>query len=165
MTHGLCIILLRSNLNWNRCITCTSLNSNQGSVFIVTQKGKGRTIRKLTGLERGGGGWRAKYKKNIRARENSTKKNSCTTINPKKYSCYGLKKNSFKEFDNEKKIPAARKFPSSFSNGPSLKTYLIDIPHNYIIPQAMPHAIPQIHSVFYPHRGYCGQMRSKLPMQ
>ena len=34
------------------------------------------------------------------------------------------KKNSYKEFDNEKKIPAARKFPSlpphNFSNGPSL---------------------------------------------
>ena len=33
------------------------------------------------------------------------------------------KENSYKEFDNEKKIPAARKFPSPpthFSNGPSL---------------------------------------------
>ena len=37
-----------------------------------------------------GGG--AKYKKNIRAMENSMKKNSCTPINPKKYSCYRLKK-------------------------------------------------------------------------
>ena len=26
------------------------------------------------------------------------------------------------------------------------------IPQNYIIPQAMPHAIPQTHSGFYPHR-------------
>ena len=26
------------------------------------------------------------------------------------------------------------------------------IPHNYVIPQAMPHAIPQTHSAFYPHR-------------
>ena len=26
------------------------------------------------------------------------------------------------------------------------------IPHNYVIPQAMPHAIPQAHSSFYPHR-------------
>ena len=39
-----------------------------------------------------GGGGRAKYKKNIRARENEMKKNSCTPINPEKYSCYGLKK-------------------------------------------------------------------------
>ena len=34
------------------------------------------------------------------------------------------KKNSYKEFDNEKKIPAARKFPTrthNFSNGPSLR--------------------------------------------
>ena len=33
------------------------------------------------------------------------------------------KKNSYKEFDDEKKIPAARKFPPpphNFSNGPSL---------------------------------------------
>ena len=26
------------------------------------------------------------------------------------------------------------------------------IPHNYVIPQAVPHAIPQTHSSFYPHR-------------
>ena len=26
------------------------------------------------------------------------------------------------------------------------------IPHNYVIPQAMPHAIPQTHSFFYPRR-------------
>ena len=35
------------------------------------------------------------------------------------------KKNSYKEFDNGKKIPAAQKFPSppphNFSNGPSLR--------------------------------------------
>ena len=28
------------------------------------------------------------------------------------------------------------------------------IPHNYVIPQAMPHAIPQTHSAFYPHRKF-----------
>ena len=39
------------------------------------------------------------------------KKNSCTPINPKKYSWLWPNKNSYKEFDNEK-IPAARKFPS-----------------------------------------------------
>ena len=27
-------------------------------------------------------------------------------VDPKKYSCHGLKKNSYKEFDNEKKIPS-----------------------------------------------------------
>ena len=31
-------------------------------------------------------------------------KNSCTPINPKKYSCYGLKKNLYKDFYNEKKF-------------------------------------------------------------
>ena len=33
------------------------------------------------------------------------------------------KKNSYKEFDNEKNIPAARKFPPphNFSNSPSLR--------------------------------------------
>ena len=48
---------------------------------------KGRTIRKFMG--RGGGGWAAKYKQNIRAREKKNAKNSCTPINPKKHSCYG----------------------------------------------------------------------------
>ena len=51
------------------------------------------------------------------------KKNSCTPINPKKYSCYGLKKNSYKEFDNEKKFLRLENSPlppHNFSNGPSL---------------------------------------------
>ena len=52
------------------------------------------------------------------------KKNHARQLTLKKYSCYG-KKNSYKEFDNEKKkkIPAAQKSPSppyNFSNGPSL---------------------------------------------
>ena len=41
------------------------------------------------GGEEGGGRSTKKY---IRARENKMKKNSCTPINPKKYSYYGLKK-------------------------------------------------------------------------
>ena len=45
-----------------------------------------------------------KYKKNIRARENKMKQNSCTPINPKKYSCYGFKKII-------QGIPAAWEFP------------------------------------------------------
>ena len=28
------------------------------------------------------------------------------------------------------------------------------IPHNYVIPQAVPHAIPRTHSCFYPHRNW-----------
>ena len=43
------------------------------------------------------------------------KKNSSMPINPKKK--YGLKKNSYEGFDNEKKIPVAH----NFSNGPSLR--------------------------------------------
>ena len=60
----------------------------------------------------GGGVGGAKYKKIFAQGKIKWKKNSCTPINPKKYSCHGLKKkNSYKEFDNEK-IPAARKFPT-----------------------------------------------------
>ena len=33
------------------------------------------------------------------------------------------------------------------------------IPHNYVIPQAMPHAIPQTHSAFCPHR-FKGSLKS-----
>ena len=51
------------------------------------------------------------------------KKNSCMPINPKKYSCYGLKKNSYKDFDNEKNCCSAKIAlpPHNFSNGLSLK--------------------------------------------
>ena len=45
-----------------------------------------------------------KYKRNIREGKIKWKKISCTPINPKKYSCYGLKLKFKKEFDNEKKI-------------------------------------------------------------
>ena len=50
------------------------------------------------------------------------KKNSCTPINPTKYSCYGLK-NSYKEFDNEKKflrLENSPPLPHNFSNGRSM---------------------------------------------
>ena len=52
------------------------------------------------------------------------KKKLCTPINPKKYSCYGLKKNSYKKFDNEKKFLRLENPPPphhNFSNGPSLR--------------------------------------------
>ena len=62
---------------------------------------KGRTIRKPIGGK--GGVGRAKYKKIFAQGKIKWKKNSCTAINPKKYSCYGLKF-SYKEFDNEKKF-------------------------------------------------------------
>ena len=51
------------------------------------------------------------------------KKNSCMPINPKKCSCYGLKKNSYKDFDNEKKFLRLENSPPphNFSNRLSLK--------------------------------------------
>ena len=68
-------------------------------------------------------GGRAKYKKNIRARVNEMKKNSCTPINPKKYSCYGLKKIHTRNLITKKnscgsKIPLP---PHNLSNGPALR--------------------------------------------
>ena len=33
--------------------------------------------------------------------------------------------------------------------------------HNYVTPQAMPHAIPQTHSSFYPHRWKIWRQRGK----
>ena len=72
-------------------------------------------------------GGRAKYKKKIRARENLVKKILARQLTLKNIHAMA-KKNSYKEFNNEKKIPAARKFPSPprhyFSNGPSLKKFV-----------------------------------------
>ena len=66
-------------------------------------------------------------KKNIRARENQTKKNSCTPINPKKYSCYGLKKIHTRNLIT-KKSSCGSKIPlppaHNFSNGPFLTEVL-----------------------------------------
>ena len=75
----------------------------------------GWTIRKL---KLGGGGWwGAKYKKKYSRKEKLDEKNSCTPVNPKKYSRYGLKK--FLRL----KIPHS---PHNFSNGPSHTKALID---------------------------------------
>ena len=68
----------------------------------------------------GGGEVQKKYSRKGKLNE----KNSCTPINPKKYSCYGLKLKFMKEFDNEKnfrgtKIPHPPP-PHNSSNGPSL---------------------------------------------
>ena len=40
----------------------------------------------------GGGGAQAKYKKKYSRKRKLNEKNSCMPVNPKKYSCYGLKK-------------------------------------------------------------------------
>ena len=70
----------------------------------------------------GGRGEVQKKKKKYSRKGKLNEKNSCTPINPKKIYMLWPKKNSCKEFDNEKKIPAARKLPSphNFSSGPSL---------------------------------------------
>ena len=54
------------------------------------------------------------------------KKYSCMPINHKKYSCYGLKKNSYKEFDKEKKFLRLKNSsptpnPDNFTNGLHLR--------------------------------------------
>ena len=51
--------------------------------------------------------WGLKDTKKYSRKEKLNEKNSCTPINPKKYSCYGLK-HSYKEFDDKKK----KKFPT-----------------------------------------------------
>ena len=79
------------------------------------------TFRELKQTLFGGGG---EVQKNIYSRKGKlNEKNLCTPINPKKYSCYGLKLKFMKEFDNEKnfrgtKIPHPP--PHNSSNGPSL---------------------------------------------
>ena len=91
-------------------------NNNGAASGIRTQAALGTDHQKTYG------GGRAKYKKKIRARENSMKKNSCTPINSKKYSCKGLKKIHTRNLITKKnscssKIPLP---PHNFSNGPSL---------------------------------------------
>ena len=72
--------------------------------------------RPLENLWGGGDGAGGRSTKKYSRKGKLNEKNSCTPINPKKYSCYGLTKT--------KKIPAVWKFPSpphNFSNGPSLR--------------------------------------------
>ena len=72
----------------------------------------------LENLWRGGAG---EVPKKYSRKGKLNEKNSSTPINPKKYSCYGLKKIHTRNLI-AKKIPAARKFPSphNFCNGRSL---------------------------------------------
>ena len=51
---------------------------------------KGRTIKKLMGETGGGGAFEVQKKYSRKGKKQE--KNSCIPINPKKYSCYGLKK-------------------------------------------------------------------------
>ena len=85
-----------------------------------TSAPKGRTIRRL--MKRGGGG-AGEVQNQYSRKGKSNEKNSRTPINPKKYSCYGLKKNLQKEFDNNKIFLRLKNSPPpsrNFSNGPSL---------------------------------------------
>ena len=84
----------------------------------------------LENLSGGGGVGGAGEVQNKYSRKGKlNEKNSCTPINPKKYSCYGLKKIHTRNLIT-KKIPAARKFPSpsphNFCNGPSLNKGVLD---------------------------------------
>ena len=63
-------------------LTFSALTERKRGLFYLIREGP---------LENLWGGVGEVQKKNIRARENSMKKNSCTPINPKKYSCLGLK--------------------------------------------------------------------------
>ena len=56
---------------------------------------------------RGAGEVKKKYSHKGKLNE----KNSYTPINPKKYSCYGLKKKSYKEFDDDKKFLRLKNSP------------------------------------------------------
>ena len=85
---------------------------------------KGRTVRKFFS---GGGGLAGEVPKKYSRKRKLNEKNSCTPINPKKYSCYGPK-TAYKEFDNEKIFLRLENSPPphNFSNGPSLSIQILD---------------------------------------
>ena len=79
-------------------------------------------------MKGGGGGGVDEVQKKYSRKGKLNEKNSWTPINPKKYSCYGLKKNSYKEFDNEKiflRLENSPPLPHNFSNGPSLRKLIL----------------------------------------
>ena len=81
------------------------------------------TFRELKQTLFGGGGAAGEVQKTKYSRkEKLNKKKSCTPINPKKHSCYGLKLKFMKEFDKEKNFsgPKTPPPPHDSSVGPSL---------------------------------------------
>ena len=77
-------------------------------------------------LENVWGGEGGEEQKKYSRKGKLNEKNSCTPINPKKYSCYGLKKIHTKNLITKKnsccsKIPHS---PNNFSNDPSLRACL-----------------------------------------
>ena len=92
-----------------------------GSQFKLSQMREGP-------LENLMGGRGRSTKKKYSRKGKLNEKKLCTSINAKKYSCYGLKKIHARNLIT-KKIPAARKFPPpppshNFSNGPPLNSDL-----------------------------------------
>ena len=84
-------------------------------------KRTGRTIRKLIG---GGGGVGGEVPKKYSHKGILNEENSCTPINPKKYSCHALKNIHTmnvitKKYSCGSKIPHPHR---NLSNGPSLST-------------------------------------------
>ena len=67
----------RSKHAWSNCVLCIPFILRDGP---------------LENLWGGGGAGLAKYKKKYSSKGRLNEKNSCTPINPKKYSFYGLKK-------------------------------------------------------------------------
>ena len=70
---------------------------------------KKRTFRKVMGRGVEAGEVQKKYLRKGRLNE---QKIHARQLIQKKYSCFGLKKNSYKEFDNEKKFLRLENFPS-----------------------------------------------------
>ena len=77
------------------------------------------------------GGGQAKYKKKYSREGKLNGKNSCMPINPKKYSCYSLKKIHTRNLIMKKNSCCSkiRHFPHNFSNGPYLMLELGGILH------------------------------------
>ena len=78
----------------------------------------------LENLSEGKGGGRITKKKIFAQGEIKRKKNSCAPINPKKYLCYGLKKNYTRNLITKKFLRLENSFPPppsphNFSKGPS----------------------------------------------
>ena len=124
--YRVCRTLLRLDTRysvWIRDVAPVSLHSTASEPGLTDTPFKWRTISKR--MWGAGGGALGEVPKNYSPKGQLNEKNSCTPINPKKYSCYGLK-NSYKEFDNEKKFlrlensPPPPPPPHNLSNGPSL---------------------------------------------
>ena len=76
-------------------------------------------------LENLWGGGEAEYKKKNSRKGKLNEKNSCTPINPKKYSCYGLKKIHTRNLITKTNSCGSKISlpPHNFSNGPSLSDW------------------------------------------